>query len=535
MNTATSTRLSTSTADSPHRPRTPWFCACQCWVALCAFAAGQASAITFAEGFDGGAIHWDVSSSSGINANNNCNSGSGMITLRDRDCGGSPFSPANWVLDFYNGQGASITFKLSTGTSETISRGAVGFDLGGYSGDGGTLFKFVSNDGVNFVPVGDSTANGGTYIFDLMPGNTDTFFRLQAGNSNGPFDGVWMDNLFAVLNPATPNAGQFIPPPRDVPGKEYSNEGDTSSTPAGVVLDDQQNTKWNGTGGVTDTFDYNGADGTVAVPEHQTDAIANVRDTLFHEARTNNAAILFSTRIDQNGGMDYGAPAKGCALGDPVCSEAVSGKIATWATWPQVDSNWQNAEKDPNGLLKNLDGLEVWAPMPPTATAPNELTNQRTGELAMNDLDDANRFSLFSDAGNCAVWAGVGPGSACYVFHDELAALAPFTSLPGDKLDIDALMVFDEVGATSQFDNGDWLMFSLWPIAGSSEDVGDSVWVWHKGFSIELLNHGGHLWGNNWLGVNIDALEAVAVPEPPGLMLVGIGLAGLAAGRRRNA
>lgn len=304
-----------------------------------------------------------------------------------------------------------------------------------------------------------------------------------------------------IANPVLPIAGKHIPPPNRVPGKEYSHELDRSSTAAGgVVLDDQQNTMWDGSGGVDDTFDYNDGPGipggTSNNPNDQVDAIANNGDALFFEAVNNQSAVLFSTRDGPNiqgAGVDVGAPAQGCGAGDPVCSESIGGGIATWATWAQVDQHGGT----------NLDGLEVWG---------------------QEGVDDADRFSLFNDFANgCSVFAGTGPGSGCFVPQALIAGL--FTSLPSDLVDIDALMV-----------NGDWLMFSLWPIAGTPEAVGDSVWVWQIGAPAAApLSHGGHLWTNNWLGLNVDALEAVSVPEPGSLALISLGALGFARPRRRHA
>lgn len=319
-----------------------------------------------------------------------------------------------------------------------------------------------------------------------------------------------------IPNPVGPHAGSLIPSPELVPGKEYSHELDRSSDganlaheqPALVYRDDQQNTMWDGQGGVADTFDYNDAPHQAGAattnPNNQVDAIAHHADALFFEAVSNAAAILFSTRVGPNiqgQGADAGAdnaPNRTCQAGDPICSEHIDGAITTWATWEQVDQHGGT----------NLDALEVWGP---------------------EGSDNADRFSLFNDfASGCSVWAGTGPGSVCVVPQAMIAALFP--ALPADLVDIDALMV-----------NDDWLMFSLWPtLPGLPEAIGDGVWVWRIGTpTAEPLEHGGHLWIDGWLGLNIDALEAVAIPEidaaagTGALALLGGALA-LAGERRRR-
>lgn len=488
-------------------------------------------------------------------ANNYCDTyEGGGISLINKDC--PPNSQAEfypWRLNFHFGGGSSVAFEYAT-TAGVITGGEFSFRVNGYGFNGdGDLYKYVcagSADCItkpdSWIQVGDASGLDGTvYTLPLISGYASTYAIIQVGNQKGPYDGVWVDNVSATYNLAgatydpltktvVPAVGPEIPRPDQVPGKEYSSENDTSSLPTGVTLDDQQNTMWNGKGGVDNTFDYNNNDATSHSPQQQVDELANVRDALFHAARTNNAAILFSTRVDDNGGgIDYGAPSNGCAQGDPICSEAIDGTVRTWATWPQVDKNWNNPTTDPNGLLKNLDALEVWAPDPPNAMPPGELTNQGNGTAA-DGIDDANRFTLFDDsANNCAIFAGTGPGANCYATHDEIAALFP--GVASSLIDIDGLMVFDEVGDTSSFDIGDWLMFSLWPIAGQAGfDVGDAVYVWQKGAQWTYLDHGDHLWTNNWLGLNIDALEAVATPEPSSIMLFALGLASMGASRFRK-
>jgi len=115
----------------------------------------------------------------------------GTLAIRDRTVfEGDPVGPA---LDFSFGSGGTLTLAFTTpfvaGPGSTID-----FDVIIFGGDRDSLFKYVSNDGVNFTQVGDTSDHATHYQFELMPGGTTTYFRLiENGN------GLWVDNFGASI------------------------------------------------------------------------------------------------------------------------------------------------------------------------------------------------------------------------------------------------------------------------------------------------------------------------------------------------
>lgn len=259
-----------------------------------------------------------------------------------------------------------------------------------------------------------------------------------------------------------------------VPGKEYSNLIDKNAAGAPAA---GQIVFWTGTGSATDT---------VVLPGGEVDALANSGDAFFFEVVNNNAALLISVQGD--------------APGVPIQAENELGTISTWATKTEVNGA--------PGTLDDLDGLEVYGPDPGT---------------------DANRYSLFGDAGGVAVWDDLGNP---IVSTADIAALTGLVDYR-EFLDVDALMM-----------NGDWIMFSLRPILSAGIDGGE-IWVGNLSTGASgFLFHGGHFWDTAFdvglatgcLNENIDALEAVQlVPEPASLTAMALGAAALLRRRAKKA
>lgn len=112
--------------------------------------------------------------------------------------------PNGAFLDFYNGGGSILTLKFST--PFVAGNGLINFDTT-FGSDGGDLFKYVSNDGINFIQVGDSSDALGPHSYNLLGGGTDTYFRLQVGNTNGIYDGIHVDNFHARVTIVPEPAG----------------------------------------------------------------------------------------------------------------------------------------------------------------------------------------------------------------------------------------------------------------------------------------------------------------------------------------
>lgn len=326
-----------------------------------------------------------------------------------------------------------------------------------------------------------------------------------------------------------PYPGPGIPTPLATPGKDFSNHRDRN---AAAVGDAEQVIAWDGapgTSGVRDAFDYSGS--RIGYPEveldQEVDALANVGDALYDAVIADRAALLFS--------VGNTAPAPG-GLGDNhIYFEAAHG----FGPPPVADGIWA-APLDIDGMAPpdDVDGLEVWGG---------------------DHFDDADHYSIYGDpfvtlgAGSAkvAVWKytpGL-PGSSVPAFLTTDLAAAIDLQLTGvgfggdvwshlvEEMDVDATMV-----------QGGKLLFSIAPTIVPGTPIffdGGEIFVYDgPGLPTKYLHHAGHDWDTTFgvvaafshLGVaseNINALEAVATPEPSSLILALLGLVALV-GRRRN-
>ena len=303
----------------------------------------------------------------------------------------------------------------------------------------------------------------------------------------------------------SPIPGCYVPTPCQVPGKEYSNFVDKNQF---GNPDAMQVLMWDGQGGVADTFDY--GDGI------DVDALANCRDALYHAVINDQASLLWSTGtpnpcniMDPN--IYYEKPH--CCPGNGV-----------WATPNQINASTYD---DGTPHLTDVDGLEVW------------------GEEM---VDDSNRYSLTGDPVDAtgspvAVFAYAGGVSTTWLYDSAIAA-ALLNDLSIDltlaDIDLDAMMTWDADCGTGEFDLAtDSIMFSLAPVTNILD--GGEIFVWDAQ-GARYLYHGCHLWDtpNVVLGYagsaceNVNALEAVSVPEPVTIAGVMLGVGSLLGYVRRR-
>ena len=349
-----------------------------------------------------------------------------------------------------------------------------------------------------------------------------------------------------------PAPGPHIPWPKNVPGKEYSDrfDKDTQEPP---VLDPEQNIYWDGNGGRQDTFDYSGSRAGDTDPAREVDALANHGDALFGDVIANQAALLFSTGSttlllpgDSRAAVYNASPAYN-QLGiheKSVLFESIRGGIDFWAKPPEIDQAGVN----------DLDGLEVWSSVSPTSS--------QYPSPADPTPDDADMYSLLGDplinGIRTSVWYynPITQISNSYITAAQIAAAInrPDIANLADIIDLDGLMVWDG-GNIGQWDNSDAILFSVMPIDANLDGIitpninggdidGGEIWSWQFGQPLaQFLNHGGHLWDTAFnvrqatgaVNENIDALEAVAVPEPSTVLsLLTLGTLGAASTLKRK-
>jgi hypothetical protein len=365
----------------------------------------------------------------------------------------------------------------------------------------------------------------------LLLGVTVAPSQVLAGpfNSPGPF-----------VNPV----GDGVPSPPEVPGKEYSEDPDRNGYPSHTPNPGQV-IAWDGTGGTTNTSNFltlwNPQSGIAAPDPFQVDALANRKDLLFYEVIEDQVPLVFSTglpggpRTAFDNYIFYERPNHKVLLPFPYK------EIGVWATPAQIN------QVAPN----NVEGLELWAPVQDPTVPLEDRVNSVLLQGPEIPVDDANRYSLFGDPLGCSVFKSNGD---CLFLKANIAGaitpLFPGLDITSAKIDLDGLMTWEND-----------ILFSLKPIDGNndgsitdndpSKDLdGGEIFVWLSTEpSAKFLIHGGHVWDTvfnvkdtveDWTGLrpgteNIDALEAVATPEPSTfLSLLTLGSLGAASTLKRK-
>lgn len=295
----------------------------------------------------------------------------------------------------------------------------------------------------------------------------------------------WADPAYTVQGPfVTPTEGSGVPSPKEVSGKEYSTlpnkNYDHAAEPGRTML-------WDGAGGVANGHKF-------ATGSDQVDALGYHADVLFGSVWANRAALAYSVTGD-------GTTA---ANRERIWAEPIAGGTGVWAR-----------SSDVNHDSGDLNGLELWGP---------------------EGVSDADRYSLAGDPNNVSIHNLDG---STYLSRSELASALGYTGL---AVDLDAMMLQDN-GVLGQWDSGDLLIFSIAPVtdpgSGAAFDGGE-IWTWIRGFTPAPLFHNGHLWDTAYdvmantphaTSENVDAIEAIAVPEPgawagaAGLLCVGVAFA----------
>ncbi len=338
--------------------------------------------------------------------------------------------------------------------------------------------------------------------------------------------------VYAFPGPAvSPSPGLFLPAPRVVPGKEFSEFVDRDFM---GMPDPEQVVAWDGIGGTLDGLDYSGTRLTF-FEDSEIDAIAHVNDALYHSLRADTSFLAFTVG---NGSAPLGSGSLITSEGETI---GRAGDISFEVPGAITKGVWAVGATDVDSMFPpgDLDGIEVWGFEPPTF--------------------DADRYSLMADfLSGVSVWNG--PAGLPYLGH--AAIVSAVTSLLGplpanitiQAIDLDALMVDDRDGVMEEFGGpGDSIIFSIRQIPDSTDPDGfyatgselftlDAMAV---GLIPGFLMHGGHVWDHPYSlsamkdspggrQLDINGIEALSVPEPAGVMLVAIALLSLARQRRRE-
>jgi hypothetical protein len=306
-----------------------------------------------------------------------------------------------------------------------------------------------------------------------------------------------------VVMPITPLEVDGVPPVERVPGKEFTDRLDMTYVPTPHAVQPTQIGMFDGLGGAQNGLrlsDYAPSFGNFNV-----DAQSQIRDTLFREVVNNRVPLVVSTTFDQMLGGNVA-----------LAAERPSGINQSFATSTQIVSH-----PHVGGQLRDIDSVDLWGP---------------------EGQSHAAFYSFEDDPANVSVYTlqVLAPGFLQpYLTTGQIATAIGNPNL-APLIDLDGLMVHDVGTPTNPFDGsfgpGDAVMFSIMPIPnpeGGDFYDGGEIWVWQFGQPAKFLDHGGHLWDTAFnvgaaLGVqteNIDALEAVSVPEPAVAALVAVGIA----------
>lgn len=317
---------------------------------------------------------------------------------------------------------------------------------------------------------------------------------------------VYADEAYSpVSQPITPGVIDAVPAVEDVPGKDFSDALDMTYVPSPHAIQPSQLGMFDGLGGARNGLLL--SDFLPALDGLNVDAQSQVRDTLFPEVVANRVPLVVSTNFDEMLSGDVA-----------LAAERATGAVEAFATSTQIVNH-----PHVGGQLRDIDSVDLWGP-----------------EADVH----AGFYSFADDPDGVAVYAhttlAVG-GISPYLSSNDIATAIGNPGL-SDLIDIDAVMVNDVGTGFNPFDGdfgrGDSILFSITPIpnpnGGPDLFDGGEVWVWNHGQPAQFLEHGGHVWDTTFdvqstFGVfteNIDALEAVSVPEPTALFMMSWAVGG---------
>ena len=303
-----------------------------------------------------------------------------------------------------------------------------------------------------------------------------------------------------VVAPVSPVAADSVPDVSRVPKKRFTDSSDMNYNPTPHAIDPTQIGQFDGLGGARNGLRL--ADFEPQLELMHIDAQSQINDPLFDAVVANETPLVVSTRADLMLGSNVA-----------LAAERTTGAVQSFATSTQV-VNHPHA----GGQLGDINSVDLWG-----------TEGQST----------AGFYSFNGDTTGIAVYSNtlLGPGGVVpYLTTGQIAGALGHTVLT-PFIDVDALMVRDVGTGFFPFDNnfgpGDAIMFSLAPISVDpnlpSYDGGE-IWVWEFGQQAQFLSHGGHLWDTahsvlarlGGQSENVDALEAVGVPEPTTCMLAAL-------------